>query len=475
VQTYLRRDAWRLHEEQEWHPILQWYARAVQLLQARDGPTFADPTSWRHLAAIHAIRMRPSERPPGTRWDQCEHGSWFFLPWHRGYLYHFEKIVRAAVVSAGGPDDWALPYWDYSDPSRPDTRRLPPAFRAATLPSGEPNPLRVPQRGPGVNDGGSLTTDAVATEAALGERDFTTTAGGAASGGFGGGVGARAHFGETPGALENTPHGDVHMGVGGVREPRGWMSGFDTAGRDPIFWLHHANLDRLWEVWRRRGGRNPTLKQWLDERLVFGGGTVVTDLAVRDVLDTLQPPMAYAYEGVALEPTAVPELLPEGPMREGAPKIAGTTEVPVPLTNEATTAEIPVTAAPDAGLEGVAEAAGGRVFLRLEGVRGSHFAAGSFAVYVALPKGARASDFADRRVGQLSMFGVLESSQSDESHAGAGLSFSFDITELVRRLEAAGEWRREKVEVTFVPLPDSEGRVYAGADVTVRRITVYYV
>src|SRR5262245_66460961 len=32
------------------------------------------------------------------------------------------------------------------------------------------------------------------------------------------------------------------------------MSHPDTAGLEPIFWLHHANIDRLWEVWRQ----NPT-------------------------------------------------------------------------------------------------------------------------------------------------------------------------------------------------------------------------
>ena len=37
------------------------------------------------------------------------------------------------------------------------------------------------------------------------------------------------------------------MGVGG------WMSAFATAAQDPIFWLHHANIDRLWEAWLALG------------------------------------------------------------------------------------------------------------------------------------------------------------------------------------------------------------------------------
>jgi hypothetical protein len=39
----------------------------------------------------------------------------------------------------------------------------------------------------------------------------------------------------------------------------------DTAALDPIYWLHHANIDRLWQVWRHRDPsfKNPTDTQWL--------------------------------------------------------------------------------------------------------------------------------------------------------------------------------------------------------------------
>jgi Common central domain of tyrosinase len=45
-------------------------------------------------------------------------------------------------------------------------------------------------------------------------------------------------------------HGPIHVYVGGVNgqgDP-GDMTDFETAGRDPIFFAHHANLDRLWEI-----------------------------------------------------------------------------------------------------------------------------------------------------------------------------------------------------------------------------------
>lgn len=162
-------------------------------------------------------------------------------------------------------------------------------------------------------------------------------------------------------------------------------------------------------------------------------------------------------------------------MRDGSPKVVGTSATPVPLTDATSTAEVPVSMPREQGLEGIAAEEGRRIFLRLEGVRGNRLAAGSFLVYLNVPKGAKPADFPDRRVGQLSMFGVRESSRTDESHSGEGLSFSFDITELVRRLQAAGEWQPDRLHVTFAPVPDSVGKVYSGADVQVGRLTVYYV
>ncbi len=58
------------------------------------------------------------------------------------------------------------------------------------------------------------------------------------------------------GFLEHSPHDNVHGDIGGAlnnvfnnRLAQGLMSNPCTAALDPIFWLHHANIDRLWEVW----------------------------------------------------------------------------------------------------------------------------------------------------------------------------------------------------------------------------------
>ena len=49
-------------------------------------------------------------------------------------------------------------------------------------------------------------------------------------------------------------HGGVHVWVGGT------MSFIATAPADPIFWMHHANIDRLWWQWQQaHPGKNPSL------------------------------------------------------------------------------------------------------------------------------------------------------------------------------------------------------------------------
>jgi len=44
------------------------------------------------------------------------------------------------------------------------------------------------------------------------------------------------------------PHNSVHNAIGG---PDGDMADTDYAAFDPIFWFHHANVDRWIDVWQR--------------------------------------------------------------------------------------------------------------------------------------------------------------------------------------------------------------------------------
>ena len=140
----------------------------------------SDPRSWDYQPAIHRAYL--TKRPSGAPWGTGQNATWFFLPWHRMYLFAFENIVRSLLPEAEAAD-WALPFWDYS--SGAPANALPPAFRVPTLPDAMRNPLFVPARRASVNSGAALPSTVTDVATALAETHFTTTDLGA-SVGFGG-------------------------------------------------------------------------------------------------------------------------------------------------------------------------------------------------------------------------------------------------------------------------------------------------
>jgi hypothetical protein len=177
----------------------------------------SDVRSWEAQAQIHN--------------NFCPHGNLQFLPWHRKYLYYFEKIL----LSMSGGKLKALPYWDYTNTTQAE---IPASFTAVTYGAGIPNPLYHANRSAFYN------TSANALPSFL--MDPTDAMDQLAFNGF--------SF-----SLEGQPHNNVHTEINGT------MGGF-LSPRDPIFWLHHCNIDRLWERWLALGGgrSNPVDATWLN-------------------------------------------------------------------------------------------------------------------------------------------------------------------------------------------------------------------
>jgi tyrosinase len=275
--SMLRRNVWGLGGG-EWPEPLLWYARGVAAMKSKP---LDNPLSWRFFAAIHGFDRtkwskseyfdadQDSLPTPADRdlyWWQCWHGSWYFVPWHRGYLIAFEQAIRAEIVALDGPADWTLPYWNYFASGQ---QAIPPAFASTTWPDKGVNPLyetyRYGPNGDGVvvipvDDINLINLDAL---------DGSFFAGSADGGdpGFGGPDMGGTHDRSKHGNLESNPHDFIHGLVGGRSGSMlGVMSDPDTAGLDPIFYLHHANIDRLWEVWRRNSATHtdPTTEaSWL--------------------------------------------------------------------------------------------------------------------------------------------------------------------------------------------------------------------
>ena len=271
-------------ETQDWHPVLATYAQGVELMRALPAE---DPESWQWAANTHGL---PEGAPSRPAWGQCAHASLFFLPWHRAYLAWFEGTIRKLT----GNDGWGLPYWDYSDPDDPDAVFLPAEFRVPTRAvDGEtvPNALFDPTR-----NQGPLPAADIEIVPALAERRFV---GGVPDVGFGG-TDRDRRFGD----VESTPHNWVHVDIGGLMESPA------TAGQDPIFWLHHANIDRLWEVWLSLpgslrltdpgGGSAFLVTQWRSAIFWFGLEQSPSTYTMADVEDLAGVKMGYEYESIQL-------------------------------------------------------------------------------------------------------------------------------------------------------------------------------
>jgi tyrosinase len=432
-------------------------------------------------------------------WDQCQHGSWYFLPWHRGYLIAFEKVIRAAVVAAGGPADWALPYWNYF---KPNQNQLPPAFATPDWPDGAgDNPLYIKQRYGPRNNGNVYVLLSKVNLKALGDNNFIG-AGTGGSLGFGGVVTGFSHQHSPHGGIESQPHDQVHGLVGGADPTTGLpglMSDPDTAGLDPIFWLHHANIDRLWEVWLRAAAshRNPTQASWLSGPASVGqrpftmplpGGQSWTytpaDMGDLSKLD-------YTYDDVSApaEPAPAPSLrlqrlgaapavvaAVQGAAMAAPEKVEllGANVGPLPLVGAEgarTTVSLDPAVHSKVTASLVGAKAGGhpdRVFLNLENVRGLNDAT-IFDVYVDVPEGQDPAEHADRLAGSVALFGVRKASQADAQHAGDGLTFVLEITDIVDALHLNGELLKGKLDVRLVPLnpvPDA-------SKISIGRVSVF--
>jgi tyrosinase len=464
----VRRDAATLGAG--WNKTLLNYALAMQAL---DALPLDNRNSWKFFGAIHGFDkdlwvdqglMKPADPVPSdlsnnTYGNQCQHGSWFFLSWHRGYLFAFEAIVAAKVKELTG-DDWALPYWNYLNDENPKARNLPDAFLADKLPNGDPNPLKKYPRRAGLTRLQPGQRDAFSLDAAD-EDDFVI--GNNGSIGLGGGItGDFVQFARWTGDLESNPHNTVHRLIGGSD---GFMADPILAGLDPIFWLHHANVDRMWEAWMQTPGKTMVRDpRWLngpaDRKFIMPaqGGEDGINYTGRDTLPggKFQPTYDDLTKGTgsaagagglarvsmgASEQQKVEPIGANSAVISVGAKPAGTR---VNLEPGAAAAGVASMGATQPGQEVT------RFYLALESVRGSA-PAPLLEVYVNLPDGADPEAHPDLHAGSITLFGLNVASKPDGGHGGNGLGYTLDITDLAQRLEKAGKFDPTHLRVTLVP------------------------
>jgi hypothetical protein len=291
--------------------VLDSYAKGIAEMLKRPP---ADPLNWYRNAFIHIF--------------DCPHGNWWFLVWHRGYIGWLEAKIR----ELSGDPEFALPYWDWTktpripaamfdgvlDPNNAafvaSFAKFKPQFDApvrtlfssfspaqkrnlakrdintaadfwTNVTPGEngmffnqPNARGLTAARPDFDSTAKATVRLSMITSALRTATFAGRAAGTDPAGFSSAISADHNIDgdqRKKGILESQPHDNVHGAIGG---PKGlaFMKNF-LSPVDPIFFLHHANLDRLWDVWTRRQAARgkPTLPEganlaaWSREQFLF--------------------------------------------------------------------------------------------------------------------------------------------------------------------------------------------------------------
>jgi tyrosinase len=263
-------------------------------------------TALKNLMALKPTDAHNLFRNAFVHTMDCPHGNWWFFVWHRGYLGWWEKVLR----DASGNKDFAIPYWDWTE-----LPRIPAGmFDDVLNPSNPPynpyikdfatffkfmNPsLTAYWNGLNAAQMGQLNTRMMPTLTSLWQQVKGNQQSGAMfaptqyaryltasnpdldantkkmvapdmiRSGLAPTEFSKFNSIQTPShntqpasgsqfaILEGNPHNKVHNNIGGVGHISnplnfGYMAD-NLSPVDPIFFLHHANMDRLWDVWTRK-------------------------------------------------------------------------------------------------------------------------------------------------------------------------------------------------------------------------------
>ncbi|HEY9758438.1 MAG TPA: tyrosinase family protein [Oculatellaceae cyanobacterium] len=259
----------------------------------------------KYIAGVKALKNSPYSSPssPATnRYDayiythynvaSLVHLTPLFLPWHRAFLMAFERDLQSALSDP----NFGLPYWDWTEDASDQTGA---------------NSIWIPSMMGTIDSNGWVSTGAFAGSAnwpCVNTNDNPR---------FGANllramqlhVAARqtgstyttrrivddvfncTSYDQFRRALEYGPHNSSHVWVGGQ------MGNVPNSVNDPAFWLHHANVDRIWAQWQTLHSSYPVTSP-LDPR--FGPNLSMPPtfdqsgvLQVKDVTNVI--PGTYSY------------------------------------------------------------------------------------------------------------------------------------------------------------------------------------
>ena len=485
--------------------MVSLYSTAVKAMQDPAINYPPQPQSWTFQAYIHAVPLNPFDPAvsggakgavlkkriddiygnptPGTPqaawkeaasacWATCEHGSPYFTTWHRWYLYYFERICR----KMSNHPEFTLPYWNYASDNGPSLQ-LPAQFQQVSPDPKNPNPLYFDDRGLGfadatatgpqnvsMNDGGYLPYALTHCGPALGAQlmfpsddlkhvsaDPTDT--------------VYLDLGFT-GRVECAPHDNVHSFVGG------WMQNVPSAAGDPIFFMHHCQIDRIYASWEAGSGTSynwgsrdsqPDENTWKSTTATFvdENGQVVT-VRLGDAIDTGS--LGYHYDNLATPPAPrVMAAKAPAASRSARVTLAAAQASGVRVQSGGSTVTLAPTPSPVAARS--AEKPGASIpnvptsqTLILQGIKLLRRPPAPLAIFINMPKGTPPRLHNAYYVGTLNLFnfdigtGDLAShggGNIQPDHAMSGATARFDVGNILAQQRAKGLWDGRTITVTI--------------------------
>ena len=344
-----------------------------------------DPRGWMQQANVHCFNCSGGYDPSNVE----IHGGWWFLPWHRCYLHVHERILGKLI----GDPTFRLAYWDWD--TYPSHAIVPPPFWTGSL----SNPYR-----------GVLATDQIPSGIS-GPARMNIVLGTHNTAVFMGGPSDPAHNVFPSGVLENNPHGPVHIWTGDPEEtggptrpspagcfyptdeggpvidqsqvpppagPNGCldMGVLATAAQDPLFFAHHSNIDRLWDVWLNTPGSkgNWTKPNWLSHPFTFyDENRNWIYITVADVLaQEEQNNLRYAYQppqgGTPFMAQAKPRQVQGRRLRVVKPLVVASSVKAIPIGTKPHVKSVAVPTEHKRNLSALAAGSAGNYLLHIDGL-----------------------------------------------------------------------------------------------------------
>lgn len=439
-QPRVRRDLAKLRPND---PFFSRYALAVRRMHQLPR---SDPRNWVRQSKIHL--------------DHCPHGSVDFFPWHRHYLHRFEEACRSVL----GDPSFSLAYWDWtaSNGILPapfyDIRELTPEYwRDSSViesPRGRVNTRAtrdLPKNTSLLSDvkGAEITEEKVLL--ALQKPDFDG-------------------FRRT---IEGTQHNNVHNICGGGG---GHMSNA-MSPLDPVFWVHHCNVDRLWAQWQDAGNRTPTLAGNYGGQFYDGRGAVVARALASEATDYRR--FGYVYDRalapVGRKPDATKSFLQDEPT--GRRSITSVAEPRALASGRRQAIALPAAGLAEALSErrrfrsaktvslGELQSEKGRVYAVLSGVERPRSASPLLVQVFVSDAGQGAAATGKQSAGSFSFFGAPE-------HHSAASEFEVEVTEPLRILQGGGALRDGRIRLEFEAVSASTGAPLAGTEIAVGSVAL---